>query len=435
MRQCAFDPMSSSEADRHDEIGKGGFPAEERAKTCAVCGIPLKAGSVGALCPVCTLRSALDPESAGADLPNDPTIAESVTSAEEISPRRFGHYEIITHPDGTLYELGHGAMGITFKAIDLNLRIPVALKVLNMRFFREDAARRRFFREARVAATVRHANVASVYHLGVRDREMFYAMEFVEGETVDGLVKRLGRLEATLALEITSQVAAGLDAIHKQNLVHRDLKPANIMVLQDSRSVLAKIIDLGLAKVVGEPDPGTAISMPGAFTGTPAFASPEQFAGVGVDMRSDLYSLGVTLWVMLIGAPPFGGTPSEVMHKHQYAPLPRERLGATPAPMVALLSKLLEKDPSLRFQSPDDLAKAIQVVMTGSMPAPSQTQPTGAGQVRTSKSADLTPYELYQRGMALIELLDREANHKAIEIFKRAIDRIRTSRSHMRDWL
>ena len=423
MRQCAFDPMSSSEADRHDEIGKGGFPAEEGAKTCAVCGVPLKAGSVAALCPVCTLRSALDPESAGADLPNDPTITESATLVEETSPRRFGHYEIITHPDGALYELGHGAMGITFKAIDLNLRIPVALKVLNMRFFREDAARRRFFREARVAATVRHPNVASVYHLGVRGREMFYAMEFVEGQTVDGLIKRLGCLETKLALEITAQVAAGLDAIHRQNLVHRDLKPANIMVLQDSRKVHAKIIDLGLAKVVGEPDPGTAISMPGSFTGTPAFASPEQFAGVGVDIRSDLYSLGVTLWVMLAGAPPFGGTPSEVMHKHQYAPLPRERLGATPAPVVALLSKLLEKDPSLRFQSPDDLAKAIQVVMTGSMPAPSQTQPTGAGQVRTSKSADLTPYDLYQRGMALIELLDREANHKAIEIFKRAIDR------------
>ena len=427
MRQCAFDPMSSNEAERRGEIAKGGSPVEGGAKTCAVCGIPLKAGSVGTLCAVCSLRSALDPANAGADFGNDPTVAESVTSAEEISPRRFGHYEIITHPDGTLYELGHGAMGITFKAIDLNLRIPVALKVLNMRFFREDAARRRFFREARVAATVRHANVASVYHLGVRDREMFYAMEFVEGETVDGLVKRLGRLEATLALEITSQVAAGLDAIHRQNLVHRDLKPANIMVLQDSRSVLAKIIDLGLAKVVGEPDPGTAISMPGAFTGTPAFASPEQFAGVGVDMRSDLYSLGVTLWVMLAGAPPFGGTPSEVMHKHQYAPLPRERLGATAAPVIELLSKLLEKDPSLRFQSADELRKAIHSAMTaigsGSTPAQSQIQPTAAGQVRASKSADLTPYDLYQRGMALIELLDREANHKAIEIFKSAIDR------------
>src|SRR6516225_9780227 len=125
MRQRAFDPMSSSEADRGGEIAKSGSP--------------LKAGSVGALCAVCSLRSALDPDNAGADLGNDPTVADPATLAEEESPSRFGHYEIITHPNGTLYELGHGAMGITFKAIDLNLRIPVALKVLNMRFFREDA--------------------------------------------------------------------------------------------------------------------------------------------------------------------------------------------------------------------------------------------------------------------------------------------------------
>jgi tetratricopeptide (TPR) repeat protein len=419
--------MNSGEAERRDEIAKGGSPLQQGTKSCAVCGIPIKAESGATLCPVCLLRSSLDPENAEADPENDPTVAESAPTVEEASPRRFGHYEIATRSDGALHELGHGAMGITFKAIDLNLRIPVTLKVLNMQFFREDSARRRFFREARVAATVRHPNVASVYHLGMRGREMFYAMEFVNGETLEGLIKRTGCLEPKLALEIVSQVAAGLEAIHMQNLVHRDIKPTNIMVRQDGRGALAKIIDLGLAKAVDQPDSGTAISVPGSFTGTPAFASPEQFAGVGVDIRSDLYSLGVTLWVMLTGAPPFGGTPSEVMHKHQYAPLPRERLGAMPTAVVELLAKLLEKDPSLRFQSPDELAKAIRTIITalgsGGTPEPARTQQTATGQVRTSGGAHLTLYELYQRGMAFIELLDRDANQKAIGIFKSAIER------------
>jgi serine/threonine protein kinase len=167
--------------------------------------------------------------------------------------------------------------------------------------------------------------------------------------------------------------------------------------------------------------------VPGSFTGTPAFASPEQFAGVGVDIRSDLYSLGVTLWVMLAGAPPFGGTPSEVMHKHQYAPLPRERLGAIPLPVIGLLAKLLEKDPSLRSKTPGELVKAIPGVVAaiGSERGfnPNRARQTAAEPVHASRSADLTPYDLYQRGVALIELLDRDANRKAIENFKSAIER------------
>ena len=132
-------------------------------------------------------------------------------------------------------------------------------------------------------------------------------MEFVEGETLESLIKLSGRLEVKLALEIAAQVAAGLAAVHKQNVVHRDIKPSNIMVsLEEGGGVTAKIIDLGLAKRVSQRGSESAISTPGAFAGTPAFASPEQFAGVGVDIRSDLYSLGVTLWEMLAGQLPFG---------------------------------------------------------------------------------------------------------------------------------
>jgi serine/threonine protein kinase len=133
-------------------------------------------------------------------------------------------------------------------------------------------------------------------------------MEFVEGETLEKLIKRSGRLEVKLALEIATQVAAGLAAVNEQHLVHRDIKPTNIMVrLKEERGVTAKIIDLGLAKTVEESASKAGISSPEAFAGTPEFASPEQFAGIQVDNRSDLYSLGVTLWVMVTGNSPFRG--------------------------------------------------------------------------------------------------------------------------------
>jgi eukaryotic-like serine/threonine-protein kinase len=172
-------------------------------------------------------------------------------------------------------------------------------------------------------------------------------MEFVEGETLENLIKRSGRLGVKLALEITTQVAAGLGAVHKQKLVHRDIKPSNIMVsLEVEGAVTAKIIDLGLAKSLDEPNAQTTISTPGAFAGTPEFASPEQFAGVPVDIRSDLYSLGVTLWVMVTGQAPFRGSPAEVMYQHQHARLPVEQLKDVPEPVVVLLEALLEKDPA-----------------------------------------------------------------------------------------
>jgi serine/threonine protein kinase len=189
-------------------------------------------------------------------------------------------------------------------------------------------------------------NVASVFHLGKTGENYFYAMEFVEGETLDNLVNRSGRLEVKLALEIATQVTAGLAAVHKQKLVHRDIKPSNIMVsVEEGSTVTAKIIDLGLAKPAPDAPAEAAISTPGAFAGTPEFASPEQFAGVGVDIRSDLYSLGVVLWEMLTGHAVFRGSPAEVMYQHQHAPLPLERLEGV-APMIdAMLEPIIDDLP------------------------------------------------------------------------------------------
>jgi serine/threonine protein kinase len=131
-----------------------------------------------------------------------------------------------------------------------------------------------------------------VFHLGKSGDSYFYAMEFVEGESLDKVIRRFGRLEPSVALGVATRVAAGLEAIQKQNLVHRDIKPSNIMVSFDRDKIVnTKIIDLGLAKRAAAED--DSISSPGTFVGTPQYASPEQFAGIGADIRSDLYSLEV----------------------------------------------------------------------------------------------------------------------------------------------
>ncbi len=318
-------------------------------RVCPVCGTLFADSSES--CPVCALQGALKPES-GASSIEDGT-----------SELRFEHYRVLQNEDGTPIELGHGAMGMTYKAVDASLRRAVALKVIDARFVGDEAARQRFLREARAAASLRHPNVASVFHLGQSGDNYFYAMEFVEGETLDSLIHRCGRLEVNLALEIATQVTAGLAAVHKQKLVHRDIKPANIMVSPEERGgISAKIIDLGLAKALEESESGTAISVPGSFAGTPEFASPEQFAGVGVDTRSDLYSLGVVLWEMLTSKVPFSGSAAEVMYQHLNKPPPVERLKGVPQPVAVLLDMLLEKDPAHRFQTPNELLNAMPTV-------------------------------------------------------------------------
>jgi WD40 repeat protein/serine/threonine protein kinase len=303
----------------------------------------------------------VDSESGASSL--EDTIQDTIEPQLEPGARCFEHYELLKREDGSPIELGRGAMGVTYKAFDVDLRCPVALKVIRERYLADESVRLRFLREARAAASLRHPNVASVFHLGRSQGNYFYAMEYVEGETLERLIRRSGRLEVDLALDIAAQIAAGLAAVHKQNLVHRDIKPTNIMVhLEEGAGVAVKIIDLGLAKAINESRSETAISTSGAFAGTPEFASPEQFTGVGLDIRSDLYSLGITLWEMLVGQTPFKGFPTEIMYQHQHAPLPAEQLKGVPQPVVLLLEALLRKDPARRFQSPGELLKLMPTI-------------------------------------------------------------------------
>ena len=328
-------------------------------RTCDVCGTQFSA--TREVCPVCILRAAIGEREEVSAMESE--CEKALASISEPVDSRFENYTLMLHADGRPIELGRGVMGVTYKAFDVDLQCPVTLKVISERYVGDQSARLRFLREARAAASVRDVNVASVFHLGLSRGNYFYAMEFVEGETLERLIKRAGRLDVKLALEITTLVAGGLAAVHKRKLVHRDIKPSNIMVLvEEGGGVTAKIIDLGLAKPATDAPAEAAISTPGAFAGTPEFASPEQFAGVSVDIRSDLYSLGVTLWEMLTGLAPFTGTPAEVMHQHLHAPLPIDQLQGVPEPAIALLEVLLDKDPTQRFQTPAEMLKFIPMI-------------------------------------------------------------------------
>src|SRR5438874_5271686 len=248
----------------------------------------------------------------------------------------FDHYEVLRRDDGSLFELGRGAMGITYKAFDTNLRCHVALKVINATYLNSEVARQRFVREARSAAQLRHRHVASVFHLGTEGDTWFYAMEFIDGETLDGLIKQQGPLTPVLALTITGQVARALNAAAQHGLVHRDIKPSNLMLVKEDEELVAKVIDFGLAKTsfATEGDEGAATLSMGGFVGTPHFASPEQLEEKEIDVRSDIYSLGVTLWYMLAGEAPFAGSMAQVMSQHLTKPPPFEKLEKAP-PLVA----------------------------------------------------------------------------------------------------
>ncbi len=280
-------------------------------------------------------------------------------------------------------------MGVTYKAFDTNLRSPAALKVINSAYLQNDSARQRFLREARAAAQLRHPNVATIFHLGHEGVEnYFYAMELIEGETFEELIAKAGPLPAPDALELTLQVTRALIAAHGVGLIHRDIKPSNLMLTRQHGEPLVKVIDFGLAKAIGpdgEAAPGDSTGSgaaltrtSGGFVGTPFFASPEQLENLPLDTRSDIYSLGITLWYLLTGTPPFNATSlARVMSEHLSKPPPFERLTNQPECIVRLLRRMLEKNPTQRPQTPMDLRDEIFACLR-ELPASHLTDRAGA---------------------------------------------------------
>ena len=290
--------------------------------------------------------------------------------------KRFGVYEIDCHADGSLCELGSGAMGVTYRATDTSLQRKVALKIIKIDIAERSAdARERFVREARAAAAFRHEHIATVYQFGMRleTGQYFYAMELIEGETLEERVRRAGPLDARTTIGIAQQVTSALAAAEKHGLVHRDLKPANLMLinpedaevigsdqarskrskiraLRKSGIPVVKIIDFGLAKAFHTATDPKSLTHD-RFVGTPAFASPEQFEHSALDVRSDIYSLGETLWFALTGKTPFAGRTLSEIHRAQKSDvLPTEQLKAAHVPhrLKSLLESMLAFEPASR---------------------------------------------------------------------------------------
>ena len=247
-------------------------PPVQQILTCPTCGSALEETSGGGLgCMVCLLRVGIGGDD---DVPQDST--PNAFGGDE----RFGVYEIERRPDGSLYELGRGAMGVTYRATDTSLQRKVALKIIKTGIAERSAeARERFMREARTAAALRHENIATVFQFGIREEtgQCFYAMELIEGETLEERVRRTGPLDVRSTIDIAQQVTAALAAAEKRGLVHRDLKPANLMLVSpDGETVgaagnnekpVVKIIDFGLAKALDAPVDPMSLTR-GGFVGT-----------------------------------------------------------------------------------------------------------------------------------------------------------------------
>lgn len=346
---------------------------------------------------VCLLDAGLDAETQ--------QIEESCASV----PDEVGVYTIEHRSDGSVWELGRGAMGVTYLAVDKLLDRRVALKIINSNLGSHSAeARERFMREARAAGALRHPNVATVYQFGIREEtgQFFYAMELVEGETLEERVRRLGPLDVLTTIDIARQVTAALEAAEERGLVHRDLKPGNLMLVggcdngetgsastqrggysgnvrgvvatalrrragrnaisadQKNEKIVVKVIDFGVAKAVAEKTNAMAITH-GGFVGTPAFASPEQFTNAPVDVRSDIYSLGATLWFLLTGHMLFSGRAiEEIRDARRSKPLPIEQLRAANVPrrFVSLLVSMLAAEPAARPAGARELRARLQAI-------------------------------------------------------------------------
>jgi TolB-like protein/Flp pilus assembly protein TadD len=259
--------------------------------------------------------------------------------------RSVSHYEI-----GEL--LGSGGMGEVYRATDLRLGRPVALKFL--RPTADPALRRRILREARAASSLDHPNICTIFEVDEAGEDVFIAMAFYEGETLDRVLSR-GPLSPERALGIAAQAARGLAAAHEELVVHRDVKPANLML---TRGDTVKILDFGIARILDDP----RATDHGSVVGTPAYMSPEQLRDESVDPRTDIWSLGAVLYEMLTGARAFrGDSAAAAVASVLSAPTPRASAvrPGLPARVDEILAKALAKDRSRRYERMEDLARDL----------------------------------------------------------------------------
>ena len=327
---------------------------------CTRCGRPLTQVGPRGECLRCLVSLAFAPDG------EEPSPGATAFRRLVPGSLRYSHFEVEIGDDGFPIELGSGGIAITYRARDTVLNSVVALKVIDRKVAKMPGVRSRFLREARAAAQIRHPNVARVSHYGEQDGECFYVMELVEGETLEARIRRDGPMPLALALEVIVQTARALAAAEACGVVHRDIKPSNIMLESDPGGCapIVKVIDYGIAKILNPEAERGAEQTQAGFIGTPAFASPEQFAPSEhskIDTRSDIYSLGVTFWYLLSGRVPFVGRTLREVAAKQAEELPLEQLKNTrvPARVVALLQSMLAADPAKRPQTARELLSAI----------------------------------------------------------------------------
>jgi serine/threonine protein kinase len=297
----------------------------------------------------------------------------------------IGNYRIVR-------KLGEGGMGTVYLGEHTLLGRKAAIKVLLTSLSARADIVNRFFNEARAATSINDPGIVQIFDFGFHtDGSAFIVMEFLEGETLDARLHKLGRLAVVDALRITRQVASSLYAAHGLRIIHRDLKPENIFLVRDqevSTGERAKILDFGIAKL-SDDHPGKIKTHTGALMGTPIYMSPEQCRGAGdLDHRSDIYALGCVLFHLLVGRPPFDGDGmGEIIaaHLREPPPAPSSRAPDLPPEIDALVLYCLAKDPSQRFQDMAELAAAIGQVL------PYVTAPGAPGSVPPPYHAGGTP--------------------------------------------
>jgi serine/threonine-protein kinase len=272
-------------------------------------------------------------------------------------PQKIGGYEIIS-------TVGEGGLGTVYKARQISMGRMVALKVLHKKWLKDEEFKKRFLLEARLAGRLSHQNLIQVYDVGRQGDVLYFSMEYVDGETVEDICDRGGAMDVERALNITLQVLRAIKYMKQFDIVHRDIKPGNIML---TKSGIAKLGDFGFVKSKFD----ALLAPDGEVLGTPDYISPEQAMGTeDIDWRSDIYSLGCTLYHALVGRPPFEGTGSTVMRKHIRAelPSPLELNPSIPEPVCAVLERMMAKNPDDRYTDIEGLFEDLEMVKLGQDP-------------------------------------------------------------------
>jgi eukaryotic-like serine/threonine-protein kinase len=272
-------------------------------------------------------------------------------SVEDRSGERVGHFLLKR-------KLGQGGMGVVYEAYDDALRRPIALKLLHPSALRSEGARKRLLREARAASAIEHPSVISVFEVSEIGDEVYIAMELVRGRTLAERLQREGMLPAKELIELFSTVCSALGVAHAKGVVHRDLKPENIMLDEQGR---VRLLDFGLAKptpLEGSASTSANVTEEGRIIGTPGYMSPEQASGLPVDARSDVFSLGVVLYEMATGVPPFAGATrvETLVSIMRDEPLPVVRRNPRVPPALSrVIERCLQKEANRRYRDATEL--------------------------------------------------------------------------------